>query len=385
MQRSPPQALHPPPVNARELTIILGLVAGLGVTAFLGLSGQSAEAGVAIPGTVAGAESDLGPIETVPAPVQVESAGTESPQLVRAISDGIAPDELEPGQTTGVIEGRVQIAARLVGQVEYFQIRVTELVNTSTLGNTSTRTPYDRMAPAAFRVPHDRTPRFRIEDIPFSPFGYRVTLSAKGCNGSSDIARVDATHPLADVTLSMTSPVVFTLRVQDQNTKPHAEWDLTLRPLGDPPGRLIHSARTDAFGHALIENVVQGRYAVWHGAYQIGEIEVESAVVPRRGRPINVQSALLVVPTGEDLRVEVFTPGGGLPDANIKLVRTDATDYWTVEAKTDFGGSYVFEALTPGSYQLDIWHERHQRTTRTVRIKEGTPPERLQITLVPLR
>lgn len=367
-------------MKSREILVGLGILAAIGAGVVL-VSNEGAEAAMR-------PEVPLIEVEEPPAePVEAERGDViiKAAQANLDASDAEARDAVAAADaTSGVIEGRVSVTTDLIGKVDFFHIRVSELVNTTARG--STRSPFDRVWPEAFKVPTTHTPRFRLEDVPFSDYGYRVELIAPECNGSSQIVRVDQQHPFANATLAMTKPTVFTVRLRDQHMNPHANWHLELRPTGDPPNRQLRVGDTDHFGVALFEQLVRGEYVVVYDGYEIGEIMVQPVAQPRNGRAIAVQSKQIVVPVGRDLRVEIFGPAGiGLADVELQLYKTDTTQNRRFEAATDFGGIHTFEFLEAGRYQLDVVANGYQRTSRSVRIPDDGEIEPLKLKLVATR
>ncbi|MCA8943560.1 MAG: carboxypeptidase regulatory-like domain-containing protein [Planctomycetes bacterium] len=364
-------------MNVRDVVVLTGLLAVLAAGAAL-LFGFGAEAAhvsaLDEPRQEEPVESDE-PAELPDAPVVV--VGNDR---IDTADDASSSSHA----TVGAIEGRVGITTSLLGEVECFHVRVQELVGASS--SAAAHKPYDKIWPNAFVVPERSTPRFRLEGIPFSPYGYRVELIAEHCNGSSQVVRLNANEPEAQVSLTLSRPAMFTLRVQDQHYQAHTDWDFELRPLGAPAGRTTATGRTDRFGTALFDSLIQGTYIVVHENYEVGEVQVQPRVMPRSGHPIAVQSATIVVPVGRDLRIEIFGPAGvGLASTELELQKTDTIRNERFEGVTDVGGIYTFQFLAPGRYQLNVHAPGFERTSRSITIDEETAAEPLQVHLAPTR
>lgn len=364
-------------MNLRDIVVLIGLLAVLGAGAALvfGFGAEAAQAPESFDDAITGSGEDA---------ADPEDFEPDRPLTIE-VDDGRSDDLDDPNAprpTVGAIEGRVSIATSLLDDVETFHVRVTELAG-SIAG--SEKAPFDRIWPP-FEIPKNYTPRFRLEEIPFSNYGYRVELLAKHCNGSSQIIQVNADQPYATVSLALTRPSMFTLRVKDQYHNPHVDWSFELRPVGEPAGRSMVRGTTNAFGTILFESLVQGSYVVVHDGREIGEIQVQTHATPRAGYPIEVQSATLTVPIGRDLRVEIFGPAGvGLAEVDLELQKTDTIRNERWNAVTDFGGVHTFEHLAPGKYQLNIFARGFQRTNRSVMIREDATLDPLQVRLAPTR
>src|SRR5690606_27529159 len=144
--------------------------------------------------------------------------------------------------------------------------------------------------------------------VPFSEYGYRVTLFVPGFNGSSQIVRVDADSWNPSVELSVTPARPLALRLVDQSLDPWIERELTLVPLGD--GRPILAGRTDNFGTVVFEAALAGDYEVRMGDGQVQTITVEPPGFIRDDLDRRFPSQTLVVPHGRRLTIEVFGLSG---------------------------------------------------------------------------
>jgi hypothetical protein len=283
-----------------------------------------------------------------------------------------------PPPTSGSIYGRLSVATDAIGEFGTFTILVSELINPNS--RVVDRQPFNLRR--SFETDLHRTPRFAIEDIPFSVYGYDVEVFVVDFNGSKRTVHLTPEHPVAgtpdhaesvgeEVVLSVSPGVPFSLRLRDQHYNPIVRQEVELVPVGDPIGRRIYQGETDGFGSSIYENVIRGQYDVRMVASQtiLDRITVVSAGQSQ------LQAAQILVPTGNELRVEVSSKiGYGIEGAKLTLYAVDTSENRRHEAVTDYSGIYVFPHLMPGTYQLDISAERFQRTTRKVRIgKEGMP------------
>ncbi len=367
-------------MNPRDIVVVLCLLVALAAGVALMFDSGAQAAVSEDPGFAIDYTGPRAPTEE-PGPEAVETTETEvlpfEPESTRRSLD---PDA--PPPTSGTIEGSVSMTTDLVGKVDIFHVRIAELINPNSL---TKRKGYDRVHPKAFQVPETHTPRFRIENVPFSQYGYRVELLASGINGSSQIVSLTEQNPFETVRLSMTKPVTFTVRVRDQEHVPYADWLIQVRPVGNPPGRSMAQATTDNYGVAMFDSLVRGPYVVWHEGREIGELDVQPATFPRAGQPITVQSKVITVPKGFEQRIEIFDPAGfGVAGVELELYKTDTMKNLRFNAQTDHGGVHTFEHLLAGRYQLNVIAPGYQRRTRSITIADVDPAV-LKLRLVPTR
>ena len=158
-----------------------------------------------------------------------------------------------------------------------------------------------------------------------------------------------------------------------------------LTPQGTPPGRPVLQGRTNSFGTAVFENVLAGDYVVRLGDREVGHVTVEPPGYVRDEAGVGSQSALLIVPVGRTLRVEVFDDAGhGLPDAEVILFAIDTVENRRFQSTTDTSGIVLFDHVTPGRYQLDVRGRGRQPTSRTVEIgaERDPDPQRIRLPLL---
>lgn len=324
-----------------------------------------------------------------PAAVRIEVAGnpadfgTESVEIFSR--DAVPAAYIPPGPaaTSGTVYGRLSLATDVIGEFASYTITVRENINPNT--RQVGRKPHQFMK--SFKVDPHRTPRFVIDNIPFSRYGYDVELFVVGFNGSKRTVQLSEDHPIAgtpdfaevlgeEVVLSLSPGVPFSLRLHDQYFNPISGRDLVMLPVGNPGGRKRYPGTTDNFGAVIYENVLRGDY----------DIKIDETIIDRitvyASKNITLQGAQILVPMGNDLRIEVNNRiGYGIEGINLLIYAVDTTRNRRYEAQTDYTGVHIFPHLMPGTYQIDIWGSGYQRTSRKVRIKKDGSQETLTVRL----
>lgn len=373
-------------MKSKDSLLTLGVVAVLGAAGLVLLLRDPQPAFASqVP---AGAAASPAVVEPAVEPaVDPPAAAVVVDQAVAVDADAartVAPaDVLARG--AGVIDGRVQVAAEVVGRFRDYSVVVEEQVNPHARSGADQK-PFRRVY-GPFRVDDRSTPRFAIADVPFSVYGYRVGVHVPNLNGSSQVIQLTAERWNPDVLLSISDGVPFTVRLIDQNRAAIVDTEVALRPVGTTGGT-TYRATTNAFGTAVYEKVLAGDYAVVVGTGALREVTVHATGMLSDLQSLGVQSAIVVRPTGSSLRVEVFGASGhGLEGAELELYAIDTLENRRYEAKSDYAGVHTFEHVTPGRYQLNVAADGHERTSRTVRIGaaaeggETTPVEPLQVWL----
>jgi hypothetical protein len=302
------------------------------------------------------------------------------PQAVQAADLAELPDEQAPvrafsgePQTSGTIDGRIQLASDVVGRFERYTIWVEEQINPNAPESPEApeREPFRKTYP--FKAEVDRTPTFAIYGVPFSPYGYRVGVHVPGLNGSSQVVTVTERQWNPQVTLAIARGVVFTLRVIDQTRAPWTGEPVDLRPM--ERGGVLRQATTDAYGTAIFEDVLAGQYDVWIRDRSVTSVQVQATNLVANVSKLGVQTATVELPRGPTLRVEVNGPNWGVAGAELELYAIDTLANRQLRAVTDFAGIHEFEHVLPGRYQLNVSGEGFQRASRQVRVPaEGNPP-----------
>ncbi len=366
------------PLNLRETLLLLGVVVVFAAaTLFVVFTGGEHPAPVApddasVPEAPVPAESPATPLETAPD----AAPPTPSAEPVQRIDSPGGPAAENPGY--GVIDGRVVLASDAAGKVDQFTITVEEMVNpNSESGHEAIRLT------RGFKAESSQSPLyFGFDHVPFSRFGYRATVFVAGLNGSSQVIRVTEQEWNPSVTLSLTGGAPFSLRLTDQSRDPYGGKAVSMTPVGYPPGRPLLRGETDNFGTAVFASVLAGEYEVRLIDHVAGNVTVDPPGYVKDQAGVGAQSALLVVPRGRTVRVEVFDDGGyGLAGAEVVLFAIDTVENRRFTAESDASGVVEFEFVLPGRYQLDVRGTGRQPTSRTLQVGDDADPEPQRIRL----
>ena len=114
-------------------------------------------------------------------------------------------------------------------------------------------------------------------------------------------------------------------------------------------------------------------------------VEVRAPGFVRDDANIGVQSALVRIPRGQELKVEVFGVSWAIPDVDLTLFRVDTSENIRFTGKTDPNGVFTFEHVPPGRYHLQLRAANHQPTDRVLRIEDGVAPDPFQVRMARLR
>ncbi|MEM7200453.1 MAG: carboxypeptidase-like regulatory domain-containing protein [Planctomycetota bacterium] len=318
----------------------------------------------------------LVPTETVAEPAAAAAIDATAPTAPPVAESAALRTASDLAPTAGVIRGHITLSAAVVTKLDAVFVKIQEAVQNA--GDTPTRpfvlTRKERISPEL------GTPRFSYEDIPFSRYGYFVSVYAEGVNGSRQFATVTEDEPVADVQLAITEGVTFVVLLRDQLRRPVPDTKVFLVPLGEPLGRPLLQMKSDPFGAATFDSVLQGEYEVRAGAMNASVSEPQRVQVQAH---LGARSVTVEVPTGARFEVWVNTRGGGgIKDADVSLLAVNTRRLRRLEGKTDWGGRYTFENLIPGTYQLDVRAKDHDTRTRKVTIDPDQPPEPLMLELV---
>ncbi len=376
-----PQDPLPQALKTQQSIILLAVTILLVVGAVIALGGS-------------GDVQAVSAVEESSAPIE-EPAETEEPRemdfapAISLSSEKVGEPKayIPPGPppTSGSVYGRLSVATDAIGEFGTYTILVNELINPNS--HLVDRKPFNLRK--SFKTDLHRTPRFAITDIPFSKYGYDVEVFVVDFNGSKRTIHLTPDHPVAgtpdhaesigeEVILSVSLGVPFSLRLRDQHYNPVVRQLVDLIPVGEPIGRRVYSGETDGFGSCIYENVIRGQYDVRVGASQT---ILERVTVVSAGQS-ELQAAQILVPTGNDLQIEVSSKiGYGIEGAELLLYAVDTTENRRHQAVTDYSGIYVFPHLMPGTYQLDISASGFQRTTRKIRITDEGMQKPVQVRL----
>jgi hypothetical protein len=305
------------------------------------------------------------PIAAEAAPVVAAEPRTEAPAA--------------SGRRHGAIRGHIALSADVVSTLRFVHVRIQEAHAGSDDGD---HVPF--MTTLREDIgPNLGTPEFYCDGVPFSVFGYTVSVLAEGMNGSQQFVQVNEGRKVADVTLSVTAPTPFTVLLRDQLLNPVPSQQVFMVPVGEPRGRPMLTKEADSFGAAVFAAVLQGDYEIRVGAVN------EPIANPQRITVIahaGARSTTIEVPIGFDLTVLAQAAGGwGVKDVVITAYATDTKRYRKYEGTSDYSGKVVFAHLPPGEYQLNASPEGFERWSKKVKVAEQGPGEPVIAQLIPRR
>ncbi|MBL8722598.1 MAG: hypothetical protein JNK49_01055 [Planctomycetes bacterium] len=356
-------------MRAREL-LMLVVVLATGTAAWWLLAGGELEA-----------PPEPVPVATEPPPKAnpgepgSEPAASSAAPAVAAWQPEARQGQDTKGWTSGVVRGDVQIAVSILDRIQSISVVVEELRN-PLAGDGPFRHPHRQIVPVRMDA---GTPTFEVRGIPFSEHAYSVRLYSPGLNGGQRTVVIDQEHPLhEDLLLSLTPGAPFSVLLRDQDLAPLAGHDVQLVPIGDPPGRPGKRGTTDNFGAVVFGDVMAGDYralVLLHGtAVDDGQIVTVPGDGRMYGNKVQGQSTSITVQRGVPLEITVLNGNFGLADAQIRLMPTDQLRLVQIDATTDVAGKARFPRLLPGIWQIDIWKDNFERTSRQLTIKKDEPP-----------
>lgn len=290
------------------------------------------------------------------------------------------------GWTSGIIRGDVKLAVSVLDKLSSITVIVEEL--RSAYGNDSNgRKPFRQYAQV------DRgegTPTFKVTDIPFSDYPYRVTLHAAGLNGSVKTVSVTKEKPLHDVMMSITPGAPYSILLRDQNSGYHTDIDLLMTPVGLPNGRPRLTGKSDNYGSVRFDSVLQGQYELvptFEGK-PFGDPELVTVFPGTRnyGSKIQGQGHTMVIPRGVRVDVRVHDRNGyGMEAAKVVAVQTDRRSAAPVEGETDGLGRLRFNNLAPGTWHFTVTYKGFQRVDQQLTLRENQEPVQKDIRIVRVR
>lgn len=349
----------PYPMKSRDALFVGASIALLGALSFMMLGGTS---GGAAPAFAAPLAEHPAASESAPAPEMVAAA----PAAMEAASERTWSN---PGNlTSGIIRGDISLGSSVVDNLKLIYIQIKEAINS----DDPNIVPFVQTYKIEI-IPELGTPEFVYKNIPFSEFGYMVRAFAEGLNGSQHFVQVTQERPVQDVRLSVTGGVPFSVLLRDQLKYPVVDTMVFMVPTGDPTGRPLLQKKSDNYGSAVFEAVLQGDYDIVAGAMGQPRNTPQRLTVQAHA---GARSVTIEVPRGFDLTVYAQTNHGwGIEGAELKLMATDAKMYREYKAVTDYAGKHVFEHLPPGAYQLDVSGDKLQRWTRNITVAAEAPPD----------
>ena len=353
------------------LVALLALILAAGVVLWSGRGDDQGESPLAFgPDVGPGDPTEPGPV--TPAVSQIERPLVPEPRVVDPEAQRQAQDG--PPPTAGVLDVRITATTNVLDRFGKGLLEVHELVDGP--GADLGRRPYTRVLDIQ-ADPHESPLFIAVDGVPYSPYGYRVSVFVHGLNGSNQVVRVaeDAWNPQVDLTV--TAPAAFTLRLVDQEFQPYVDEEVMLIAVGEPRGRPLLQARTDTFGTALFESVLAGEYDVKIGLDVRDQVTIERPGFVHDDLDVGVQSKQLKIPRGPSLTIEVFDIiQYALGGVRVRAIALDTTRNRRYEAETDVNGVVRFHHVVPGRYQIDVQATGYQQTSRTLVIEAGqeVPP-----------
>ena len=306
---------------------------------------------------------------------------------VREGTDTEVADETQSSSGVGMISGRVSVNTSILDQLSRFTIVIQEEVNLNARDEDDPA-PYSRSEtyPAGATK---GTPYFDIEDVPFSRYPYRVTVVAKGLNGSSDIVylRPNSSLESREAQLTLSPGTYYSITIRDQRQNPRSDLIIRMAPVGNSlTQRDSHFGTTDSTGHVLFENVLSGEYEIRVGPANAllappKKTMVTSVPFVLSGGQPQPQGTTVVVPDGHDVTIEVTSRWGyALENVELKLNEIDVQRYYEYKGTTDRAGRFVFKNIPYGRYHLSVTSEEHgRRDPPEFWVKEEDPPPTVQV------
>ncbi len=316
----------------------------------------------------------------VEAPVQPgEMASTEG-VFRRSTPVELVDAASRPKRTSGLIRGDVTLTASTIDKITAITIRVVEAVRDDA-GTGNGRRPFTYQQTIPFN-PKDGTPKFNLDEIPFSDFGYLVQAYVAGLNGTEQIIQLNEQNPIADVVLGIHPGTPFSLLLRDQDLTPLANVEVMLSPDGPPAGRGAYREQTDTFGAAVFHDVLRGTYQAHIGPMSKPLLPPQ-AIEVLASSGLQAQSKTIIVPKGEALTVNLYAPTGhGIAEVEVKLSSGSDVRYREVKQTTDWSGRTTFAHLAPGSYWVNVIDPRYEPRTIAVVVRAGEKPKDADIRLV---
>jgi hypothetical protein len=354
-------------LKAREVLLLSCCLAILAVAGLLVFGGGAGEAEA----------TDTMPAPAGPAAPPVESHDAAGSAPITAAAAVASRASSGADRKDGSIEGDVILAASLLPKLEHLTVLVREAINTEVAD--PSRKPFTTSQTFAIGR---TTPQFLLDGIPFSPYGYLVSVHGENCNGSEKQVRIDATMPVAKIQLALTPGVPYSILLRDQTKLPIPDLEVALIPEGEPVGRpVLAGKRSDSFGAVVYETVLRGSYRVCVGS-QITPLNAPLVIDVQA--TAGAQATTVEVPRGQPLTVRVHGPAYGVEGVDVVALATDSVQLRRFESKTDYRGEALFPHLPPGGYQLNINKQGYERTVRTVTLKEHETPAPIEVRLAPI-
>ena len=309
---------------------------------------------------------------------EVESIEVATPQDDEAIELEPAVTQLDipPPRTstgevpnTGSISGTVRLAKELVGTIDQYRVTIEEAVNTEAALNPGKKL---RRFQQTFQLePGLTTARFPISGLPFSSYGWRVSVAAPGkeVNGSEELAVLSESTPSAEVVLTLAATHSAHLVVKDQDREAIPNIDLILKPIGHPRGRSIYTGKTNAYGLVLLEKMRAGSYKLYVGSQTRPFLPPVTIEMPAHKHLYHA----IELPRGAKLVVKIVGAAGQpLADVEIQARFAKPRALWReYQARTNRVGEAVLEHLPSGPYGIHATKKGFERGYKSVKMGDS--------------
>jgi hypothetical protein len=359
------------------LLCLLACLAAVGVVVF-GLGSESAAAETAVLAPEAAAPDAKG--LAVEAPVDPAAIGTSTGVFRPSERGAVVDAGVGTKRTYGLIRGDVTLTAGTIDKIESVTIRILEAVRDDA-GTGTGRKPFIYHYSIPFD-PRNGTPRFALDEIPFSAFGYLVQAMVPGLNGTEQLVYVTEDKPIADVVLGVHPGTPFSVLLRDQDLTPLGNVEVTLTPEGEPQGRGSYYKQTDSFGAAVFPDVLRGTYLA-HLGNMAQPLMPPQPIEVLASSGLTAQSKTIVVPKGEAVTVNLYAPSGqGIKDVEVRLSSNSDTRYREIKVLSDWSGRAVFPHLPPGSYWVNVTDPRYEPRTVPALVRKGEKPKDVDVRLV---
>lgn len=326
--------------------------------------------------------SDGDGLELIDDPDAPAPKGDEAEDDAPVVSaETMAPlPEILPRQSTqsaasdresGLLRGQLLVAPKLRDTLRVWTLEVEEAINSGGRTQTGAR---------RFRRRYELSPgtsiaHFELEDVPFSEYGWRVAAMAFDpyTASSSTVLPLDARRPEGDIRLSIKPATTVHITCKDQEHKMLDKVRVTLRPLGFPAQRKVHTMQTGVYGLAILEGVAPGDYEMVIGP-------LNRPLVPKKRIMVAGDKAHfepIVVPKGGSLQLVITTTAGsGVHEVQVVAIAKQRRVYKKYETQSDKSGRAMLEHLPPGEYYLHLTKQGFRRHFQTISIEENKKIEK---------
>lgn len=303
-------------------------------------------------------------VEASPLPLEGGSTDTEAPRSASEAGN----DE----RKSGTIVGSVLIPESLRGRVGIWTLELAEARNDvgARVAREARRWKRRFEVAAAAGIA-----RFRVDDVPFSSYGWNVAASSLEPPSASEstLVLVDEGRPHAEVVLALVPAPTLHATIKDQEMQALRGVRVTMRPIGFPEGRSIATSESDVYGLAILPGLAVGEYELLVGPVARPIVPAQRIVVDKR----ELQSAVVTIPKGGNVSLLLATPaGGGIGEAEIVAIAKDSKVYKKYEARTDGGGRAKLEHLPPGAYYLHLTKTGFERRFEKIVVTENETLEK---------